>query len=210
MFPEKLDMIKWSSQIQNLPAAHRFQMVPATTATHQYLLHDQPTDRCPMATRSGSLGRARSEAAKLPAVGHRRVGSSPPERKAMAGDAWAEEVVGSPGDGPWKSWKSWGTWSFLRNFEGMGYHILGLNHTESVGMVSHFYPTLPFGAVLKTICPTKMIDHLHGPDEHPKNEQNNWDGDGSKLKTRGTTIFLFFWVSTTLWWTNIAMENGNL
>ncbi|CAL1156598.1 unnamed protein product, partial [Cladocopium goreaui] len=43
--------------------------------------HDQPTDRCPMATRSGSLGRARSEAAKLPAVS-RRVGSSPPERKA--------------------------------------------------------------------------------------------------------------------------------
>eukprot|EP00435_Cladocopium_sp_Y103_P024117 s327_g5.t2 len=44
--------------------------------------YPEPGDRCPMATRSGSLGRARSEgAAKLPAVS-RRVGSSPPERKA--------------------------------------------------------------------------------------------------------------------------------
>lgn len=77
-------------------------MVPATLDRNSSapVPHDQPTDRCPMATRSGSLGRARSEAAKLPAVS-RRVGSSPPERKAMAGDAWvAEEVVGSPGDGP--------------------------------------------------------------------------------------------------------------
>ena len=79
-------------------------MVPATLdrKSSAPVPHDQPTDRCPMATRSGSLGRAHSEAAKLPAVS-RRVGSSPPERKAMAamaGDAWAGEVVGSPGDGP--------------------------------------------------------------------------------------------------------------
>ena len=84
----------------------------------------------------------------------------------------------------WGILKAWGTifWDWIRG-----------NGKPSL-------PNFTIWGGVKNYMPPKMIYHLHCPDEHPKNEENNWDGPWVKIKDQGHHSSCFFWVSTISFW----------